>query len=142
MDSPRERNIIVSLVGIPAECQRKGSGQTSGKRDEPAYLDASCSFTGSESIGGVSCGRVDGLTDPQVAQFAALAKKAGADIVVSREINRDRWEKFVFLVALSGATGATRHPLGPIAARGPVNHRARLRTRTPRRSDPLPYFFS
>jgi 2-dehydropantoate 2-reductase len=62
----------------------------------------------------IRCGRVDGTADSQLAQFAKLAKEARTDIVVSDDINRERWEKFVFLVALSGATGATRHPLGPI----------------------------
>ncbi len=29
-------------------------------------------------------------------------------------MDRERWQKFVFLVGLSGATAATRMPLGPI----------------------------
>jgi 2-dehydropantoate 2-reductase len=33
---------------------------------------------------------------------------------VSESINRHRWEKFVFLVALSGITAATRMPIGPL----------------------------
>jgi 2-dehydropantoate 2-reductase len=31
-------------------------------------------------------------------------------------VDLDRWKKFVFLVALSGATAATRKPMGPILA--------------------------
>lgn len=62
------------------------------------------------------CGRIDGRPDAQLAAFASAAQRAGIDIVVSDNIDRDRWQKFVFLVALSGATGATRMPLGPILA--------------------------
>ena len=45
--------------------------------------------------------------------FADAAQKAGIDIAVSDAIDLDRWQKFVFLVALSGVTAATRQPLGP-----------------------------
>src|SRR3954452_17111470 len=62
------------------------------------------------------CGRVDGKADAQLAAFVAAAKEAGIDITQSETINRERWEKFVFLVGLSGATGAMRSPLGPILA--------------------------
>lgn len=62
------------------------------------------------------CGRIDGKPDAQLTAFTAAAKEAGIDITQSDTINRERWEKFVFLVGLSGATGATRMPLGPILA--------------------------
>ncbi|HET7680655.1 MAG TPA: 2-dehydropantoate 2-reductase [Xanthobacteraceae bacterium] len=62
------------------------------------------------------CGRIDGKPDAQLAAFTAAAKEAGIDITQSENINRERWEKFVFLVGLSGATGSTRMPLGPILA--------------------------
>ena len=62
------------------------------------------------------CGRIDGKPDAQLAAFTAAAKDAGIDIAQSENINRERWEKFIFLVGLSGATGATRMPLGPILA--------------------------
>lgn len=59
-------------------------------------------------------GRVDGKPDAQLSAFADAAAAAGIDITVSDAIDRDRWQKFVFLVGLSGATAATRLPLGPI----------------------------
>jgi 2-dehydropantoate 2-reductase len=62
------------------------------------------------------CGRIDAQPDAQLDAFVAAAKEAGIDIKQSDSINRERWEKFVFLVALSGATGALRAPLGPILA--------------------------
>jgi len=62
------------------------------------------------------CGRIDGQPDEQLAAFTAAAEEAGIDIAQADHINRERWQKFVFLVGLSGATGATRMPLGPILA--------------------------
>ena len=62
------------------------------------------------------CGRIDGQPDAQLAAFTAAAKEAGIDIAQADDINRERWPKFGFLVGLSGATGATRMPLGPILA--------------------------
>jgi 2-dehydropantoate 2-reductase len=62
------------------------------------------------------CGRSDRRADPALADFVTAAKAAGIDATLSDDIEADRWKKFVFLVALSGATGAMRLPLGPIRA--------------------------
>jgi 2-dehydropantoate 2-reductase len=62
------------------------------------------------------CGRIDGRPDAQLTAFTAAAKDAGIDITQSDNINRERWQKFVFLIGLSGATGASRMPLGRILA--------------------------
>jgi 2-dehydropantoate 2-reductase len=64
----------------------------------------------------LKCGRVDGRADATLAAFVEAGKAAGIDVALSEDINADRWKKFVFLVALSGATGTTRLPLGPILA--------------------------
>jgi 2-dehydropantoate 2-reductase len=68
------------------------------------------------SFARLRCGRIDGHPDRQLIAFAEAAQKAGIEIAVSDAIDLDRWKKFVFLVALSGATAATRQPLGPIRA--------------------------
>jgi 2-dehydropantoate 2-reductase len=60
------------------------------------------------------CGRIDGRPDARLDAFAEAARAAGVDIVVSDAIEVELWQKFIFLVALSGATAATRHSLGPI----------------------------
>jgi 2-dehydropantoate 2-reductase len=62
------------------------------------------------------CGRVDGKPDDRLEAFADAAKQAGVDIALTDTFEVDRWKKFVFLVALSGMTGATREPLGKILA--------------------------
>ncbi|MPZ57936.1 MAG: 2-dehydropantoate 2-reductase [Rhizobiales bacterium] len=60
------------------------------------------------------CGRIDGRPDARLAAFADDAAKAGIDIAISDTINRDRWQKFVFLTGLAGITAATRMPIGPL----------------------------
>lgn len=62
------------------------------------------------------CGRSDGKPDETLNAFSSAARAAGIDITVSDAIDRERWQKFVFLVGLSGATASTRQPLGPILA--------------------------
>jgi 2-dehydropantoate 2-reductase len=62
------------------------------------------------------CGRVDGKADATLSAFTNAAKAAGIDITLTDTIEVDRWKKFVFLVGLSGMTGATREPLGKILA--------------------------
>jgi 2-dehydropantoate 2-reductase len=44
--------------------------------------------------------------------FVAAAKAAGINIEQAEDIDRARWEKFVFLVALSGVTTLSRQPVG------------------------------
>jgi ketopantoate reductase len=41
-------------------------------------------------------------------------RRAGIDAEISRDIGRSTWEKFVFLVGLSGTTAALRRPIGAI----------------------------
>jgi 2-dehydropantoate 2-reductase len=59
-------------------------------------------------------GRSDGKPDAPLKAFADAAAAAGIDITLSDTIDRERWQKFVFLVGLSGVTASTRMPLGPI----------------------------
>jgi 2-dehydropantoate 2-reductase len=61
-------------------------------------------------------GRSDGRADPQLDAFVKAAQDAGIDIAVPASIETERWEKFVFLVAMSALTAATRQPIGPIMA--------------------------
>lgn len=59
-------------------------------------------------------GRSDGRPDAPLKAFTDAAGAAGIDVMLSDAIDRERWQKFVFLVGLSGATASTRMPLGPI----------------------------
>lgn len=59
-------------------------------------------------------GRTDGKPDAMLKAFADAALAAKLDVALSDAIERERWQKFVFLVGLSGATTAIRKPLGAI----------------------------
>lgn len=61
-------------------------------------------------------GRADGKADPMLTAFAGACKAAKLDVTLSAHIERDLWEKFIFLTAMSGATAALRSPIGPILA--------------------------
>jgi len=64
------------------------------------------------------CGHVDGRADRRLAAFVDCSRAAGIEASLADDVNLDRWKKFTFLVGLSGATGMTRLPLGPILADG------------------------
>jgi 2-dehydropantoate 2-reductase len=59
-------------------------------------------------------GEYDGSLSPRVKQFRDACTESGIDTEVSGQIERTIWEKFVFLVGLSGTTSLTRTPIGPI----------------------------
>jgi 2-dehydropantoate 2-reductase len=61
-------------------------------------------------------GRADKKADAALQAFVDAGKAAKIDIGLSADVERERWEKFVFLTAMSGATAALRSPIGPIAA--------------------------
>jgi 2-dehydropantoate 2-reductase len=62
----------------------------------------------------IICGTHDGRSDAKLAAFVDAAKGAGIDIIHSDDVQRDRWQKFVFLSGTSGATAVTRATMGPI----------------------------
>jgi len=62
------------------------------------------------------CGWLDGRPDAGLDAFVATATAAGIDIAHSANMQRELWQKFVFLVGLSGATGITRMPIGAVLA--------------------------
>ena len=61
-------------------------------------------------------GQIDGRPDAQLKAFADACKGAGIQATLSDDIQRDRWHKFIFLSATSGATAVTRTTMGPIMA--------------------------
>jgi len=64
----------------------------------------------------IICGAHDGRDDAPLKAFVDAATAAKIDIKLSDDIQRDRWHKFIFLTATSGATAVTRFPMGPILA--------------------------
>jgi 2-dehydropantoate 2-reductase len=59
-------------------------------------------------------GEYDGTASERVRQFRDACAGSGIDVEVSDQIERTLWEKFVFLVGLSGTTSAARTTIGPI----------------------------
>ena len=57
---------------------------------------------------------LNGKPSKRIDAFAALCKQANIDHVVSDDINRAIWQKFIFLASFSGMTCATRLSIGPI----------------------------
>jgi 2-dehydropantoate 2-reductase len=64
----------------------------------------------------VRFGRADKRPDAVLQAFADAGKAAKIDVDISADIERERWEKFIFLTAMAGSTAALRSPIGPIAA--------------------------
>jgi 2-dehydropantoate 2-reductase len=59
-------------------------------------------------------GEYDGSDSPRVRDFLAACRAGGIDAATSDDIRRAIWEKFVFLVGMSGATTSMRSAIGPI----------------------------
>jgi 2-dehydropantoate 2-reductase len=61
-------------------------------------------------------GEFDGQPSPRAKRFLEACLAGGIKAELSSDIRRSIWEKFVFLVALSGATTTMRTTVGPIRA--------------------------
>ena len=59
-------------------------------------------------------GEYDGERSERAEAFLAALLAAGIEAELSTDIRRTLWEKYVFLVGLSGSTSAMRSPIGPI----------------------------
>ena len=73
-------------------------------------------------------GEYDGRRSARVETFLEACKRGGIDAEISDDVRRSLWEKYVVLVAMSGATTAMRHTIGPIRAQ-PAHARVPARSR-------------
>lgn len=64
----------------------------------------------------ITIGELGGGRTERLERIAAALRKAGIEAIVSDDIRRVTWEKFVFLTALSGLTALTRKPVGEVRA--------------------------
>jgi 2-dehydropantoate 2-reductase len=62
------------------------------------------------------CGRIDGKPDAKLDEFVAAAKAANIDIQPQDDMNRERWQKFIFLSSMAGVNCVTRLPIGKVLA--------------------------
>ena len=61
-------------------------------------------------------GRLDKRPDDELSAFVDASKAANLDIALSADIERELWQKFIFLTALAGSTASLRSPIGPMVA--------------------------
>jgi 2-dehydropantoate 2-reductase len=61
-------------------------------------------------------GHSDQRIDDKLDAFVDAGKAAKLDVALSPDIDRELWEKFIFLTALSGSTASLRAPIGAIVA--------------------------
>jgi 2-dehydropantoate 2-reductase len=61
-------------------------------------------------------GRADKRADATLQAFVDAGKAAQIDVAIADDIERERWQKFIFLTAMAGATSALRSSIGPIVA--------------------------
>lgn len=95
---------------FPKEQVLGGSAYIASRISEPGTI---------EHIGQMSRLQFGTLMDsqrPLAERFLDLAKRSKINAEISDDIVRSNWEKFVFLVALSTATAATRQPVGVVRA--------------------------
>src|SRR6266851_10464410 len=59
-------------------------------------------------------GELDGQITPRVERICDVCRAAGIEAVPSSDIQRDRWEKFIAMVAVSGPCALTRRPIGDL----------------------------
>lgn len=81
-----------------------------------AVIDAPGVIRQTGTMAWLRYGELDGRPSTRLAAFHQACVNAGIDGAISPKINVDIWKKFVFLVALSGATAVTRVSIGPILA--------------------------
>jgi len=61
-------------------------------------------------------GRADKKPDKQLQAFVNAGKAAKVDVDISADIERELWQKFIFLTAMAGSTASLRSSIGPIVA--------------------------
>jgi 2-dehydropantoate 2-reductase len=62
----------------------------------------------------IIAGELSGEITPRLQELVALLSAAGIEARLSDDINSELWDKFVFIVGLSGATAFFRSSIGPI----------------------------
>jgi 2-dehydropantoate 2-reductase len=61
-------------------------------------------------------GRMDGKPDAKLSAFVEAAKAANIDIQPTDDMNRERWQKFIFLSSMAGVNCLMREPIGKVLA--------------------------
>ena len=62
----------------------------------------------------ITFGELDRRQTPRLVAIHAACREAGIDAILADDIQRVRWEKFIMLVATSGACALARSSIGPL----------------------------
>ncbi len=85
-----------------------------------AYIAATIAEPGviqqTSSFAMMRFGRADRRADAGLQAFVDAGNAAKIDVALSADIERERWQKFIFLTAMAGSTSALRSAIGPIVA--------------------------
>jgi len=104
----RKDDILRAVLGAPAVMG--GVSYIAAQIAEPGVIRHS------GAMQKIVFGEYDGRRTPRAEAFFDACRQAGIDVEISGDIRQTIWEKFVFLVGLSGTTASIREPIGPIRA--------------------------
>jgi len=95
-------------LGVPRTAILGGVTRISAVRVAPGTVERRGAFQS------VIIGELDGRVTDRVNAIAAAFRGAGVDARASSQIEKDLWQKFVFIAAMAGACGLARKPVGPL----------------------------
>jgi 2-dehydropantoate 2-reductase len=98
-------------LGVRRSAVLGGVTRISVARLEPGVVERRGAFQS------VIIGELDGQTTDRVTRIATAFRDAGVDARVSKRIDVDLWEKFVFIAAMAAACGLARVPIGILRER-------------------------
>lgn len=96
--------------GVPQSSVVGGLCAVSVFRTAPGVVERRSTFSR------VTIGEFDGVASPRVTRIVDALAGAGFEAQLSREITRDLWRKFSYIVPMSVACGLTRTAMGPVLA--------------------------
>jgi 2-dehydropantoate 2-reductase len=111
VQAPKGKGFGSRLIQSSIEGPLGGTAQIATVISEPGTIKQ----TG--TMARLTLGAFDPSGAPLAAEFVDLAKTAGIDAVLSADVARSIWEKFVFLSAFSAITAVTRLPKGGVWSR-------------------------
>ncbi|MDD9878999.1 MAG: 2-dehydropantoate 2-reductase, partial [Magnetovibrio sp.] len=95
-----------TIAGILGEAHTGG-----GVSRVSSYIEAPGVIRQVGAFASLSFAEADGGRSPRMEAFLAACENAGIDANIPSDITRAVWQKFIFLVALSGLTTAARSPV-------------------------------
>ena len=95
-------------MGIPRIEILGGVTRISVARVQPGVVERRGQFQS------VVIGELDGRITDRVSRIAAAFRETGVDARASNQIEKELWQKFVFIAALAASCGLSRTPVGPL----------------------------